>query len=656
MTQVLTKEFRNAAQGTAALYLFSVFHLNLAFSSIEEDERPRVIERCYWPLLDLAAAHAPIGIEATGYTLEEIARLDPKWIERLRNLIEAGRAELIGSGYAQVIGPLLPARAVAENLRIGNEIYERMLGVLPKIALVNEQAYSGGLAGQYVDAGYTALLMDWDNPAAAHPEWAHELRYSPQTALCADGQAIRLLWTNTVAFQKLQRYAHGDIELQEYIAFVEGRCASRPRALCLYASDAEIFDFRPGRYRTEEKLSGAAEWKRIAAAFSALEKLPQANMILPSDALAAMRDRSSPPLRLETPSEPVPVKKQRKYNLTRWAVTGRDDIAINAACERIYRKLAKKNASQEDWKTLCRLWASDYRTHITEARWKKYCAELERMEKRLKTSLPPPPVRPPGERWRERFVDVMTPCVSARLDRRRGLSLQWLAFGDDVPVAGWLPHGHFDDIALQADWYTGDCVFEQPGEPKITDLEWAETYVGRDDLGNTIVWGSIETPLGPIEKTMRFHVEEPRVDFDIEFQWKEWGKGSLRLGHITLLPQAFDWKRLTLVTHNGGFQPERFALHGERIDHGAPVSFLVSASSGLGMTEGWAGFTDGKRGLRVDIDRKTAPLLGLLTHRETGGSLFCQLQLSMLELDDTRQPTPYREGPRRARFSLLSAH
>ncbi len=655
MTMMLTKGVENGAENAAMLRLFSVFHLNLAFSSIEEEERPHVIERCYWPLLDLAAAHGPIGIEATGYTLEEIERHDPKWIGRLHELIQAGRAELVGSGYAQIIGPLLPARAVAANLRIGNAVYERLLGVAPKIALVNEQAYSGGLAGHYLDAGYSALLMDWDNPSSAHTEWPHELRYAPQTALGADGRAIRLLWTNTVAFQKLQRYAHGDIDLDEYTAFVAGRRAPLPRALCLYASDAEIFDYRPGRYRTEEKLSGACEWKRIAAAFSALAEMPDANMVSPSEVLALARDRSSLPLRLETPSHPVPVKKQRKYNLTRWAVTGRDDIAVNAACERIYRKLVKRNAGEEDWKTLCRLWGSDFRTHITEARWKKYCAELEQMEKRLKTSLPPTLIRVHGQPASERFIDVMTPTVSARLDRRRGLSLQWLAFGDDIPVAGLIPHGHFDDIALQADWYTGDCVFEQPGEPKITDLDWAETEIGRDELGNIVVTGRIETPLGPIEKTMRFCAEEPRLEFDISFQWKEWGNGSLRIGHITLLPQAFDWKRLTLVTHNGGAEPERFALHGQNIDHGAPVSFLVSASSGLGMTEGWAGFTDGKRGLRVEIDRKTAPLLGLLTHRETGGSLFCQLQLSMLELDDTRRPTPYREGPRRARFSLLSA-
>jgi hypothetical protein len=653
MTQAPDKRHAPAAvHETATLHLFALFHLNLAFSSIEESERATVIERCYWPLLALAATHGPIGIEATGYTLEEIEKRDPAWIRRFRDLIAARKAELIGSGYAQLIGPLVPAKLVAANLRIGNGIYRHLLGVQPTLALVNEQAYSGGIVGHYLDAGYQALLMDWDNPAAHHREWDAEARYLPQRALGADGRSIGLLWTNTVAFQKLQRYAHGDIALDDYLDFVAGRRGAAPRALCLYASDGEIFDFRPGRYRTEAAI-GEKEWNRIASAFAALSYSDGLRLVTPSGALALQEPGGAAPLRLETAAHPVPVKKQRKYNLTRWAVTGRDDIAINAACQRIYAALLRENAGEADWKSLCRLWASDLRTHITDARWRAYCTELTAMETRLGTAPAPAVSRVKGTPAGQRFIDIATGAVSARLDRRRGLAIQHLAFNGDAPCIGGLPHGYFDDIALQADWYTGDCVFEQPGEPKITDLEWAETGIAEDG-GDIVVAGTIATPLGPIEKILRFHAGEPRVDFDITFHWPEWGKGSLRLGHVTLLPEAFDWERLTLSTHNGGFEPEHFALFGETVEHGAPVSFLVSAACGLGMTEGWAELSDGSRTVRVEVDRETAPLLGLLTHRLVGDNLFCQLALSMLELDDTRRPSPYQNLTRRARFSISS--
>jgi Glycosyl hydrolase family 57 len=649
------------ASEPASLHLFAVFHLNLAFSSIEESERRNVIERCYWPLLALAATHGPLGIEATGYTLEEIEARDPAWIRRFKELIAAGKAELIGSGYAQMIGPLVPAKVVAANLRIGNATYRDLLGVQPSLALVNEQAYSGGLVGHYLDSGYTALLMDWDNPVAGHPEWPAEMRYLPQSALSADGRTIGLLWTNTVAFQKLQRYAHGDIALDDYVDFVATRRGEHPRALCVYASDGEIFDFRPGRYRSEEILSSQSEWSRLGAVFSALGATDGVKLATPSQALASLKPTRGEPLRLETAAHPVPVKKQRKYNLTRWAVTGRDDIGINAACERIYAALSRDGASDAEWKTLCRLWASDFRTHITEARWNAYCTELALTEAGLGTTPAPLPFLQTAVEAEQRFIEIPTPCLKARLDRRRGLAIHSLAFEDDEPpCVGGLPHGYFDDIGLQADWYTGDCVYEQPGEPKITDLEWAETRIGHNETGDTIVTGAIATPLGPIEKHLTFHAQAPRVDFDVSFHWPEWGRGSLRLGHVTLLPDAWNWRRLVLVTHNGGFATERFALHGHNVDHGAPVSFLVSASCGLGMTEGWAELSDGSRHLRIEVDRQTAPLLGLLTYREVGGSLFCQLVLSMLELDDTRRPTAYHPvhlpaAPRRARFSIIGA-
>ncbi len=643
---------RDMEAATGPLRLFALFHLNLAFSAIEEEQRGEVIARCYWPLLKLAEAHGPIGIEATGFTLEEIAARDPAWIAEARALIGRGRVELIGSGYAQIIVPLVPARVTQENLAIGHECYDRLLGIRPTLALVNEQAWSGGLVGLYLDAGCRALLMDWDNPAAHHPEWPGEARYRPERALGSDGRTIALLWTNTVAFQKLQRFAHGDIEIDSYLDYLRGRRGAKPRALCCYASDAEIFDFRPGRYRTEERLAGDSEWTRLGEAFARIAEEPGFSLAAPSAVLDDAVARRQP-LRLESPVCPIPVKKQRKYNLSRWAVTGRDDLGINAACQRLYQGMIDSGADRSAWKELCFLWSSDFRTHITERRWAAFRARLEEMEARWSRPMPPPAPAPRGAPAAGRHIDIPTPHLEARLDRRRGLALSSLRFSPHgTATLGGLPHGHFDDIHVQADWYTGNSVFEAPGEHKITDLESCDAQTWSDAQGDVFAFARIETPKGPIEKTLRFHAAAPRVDFDLTFQWTEFGKGSLRLGHFTLLPDAFDWSTLSLTTHNGGKDPETFALAGHDIDHGAPVSFLVSASHGLGMTEGWAEIGDHRSRLRIEVDRAVAPLLGLLTHRRVGGSLFCQVVLSALELDDTRKPSPYRCGPRRFRFSV----
>lgn len=642
--------------GTATLNLFALFHLNLAFSSIEEEQRAEVIARCYWPMLKLAEAHGPIGLEATGFTLEEIAARDPEWIAQARRLIEAGKIELIGAGYAQIIGPLVPARVTEANLAIGHDIYERLLGLRPELALVNEQAYSAGLVPLYLDAGYRAILMDWDNPGAHHPEWHPETRHLPQRALGTDGRSIALLWTNTVAFQKLQRFAHGDIALDDYLCWLRGRRSDNDRALCLYASDAEIFDFRPGRYKTEEACSGR-EWDMLAEVFAALSREPAMHRIAPSEALSIVAHGAAhQTLRLESPACPVPVKKQRKYNLSRWAVTGRDDLGINAACERIYRGMIEATTTGEDWKELCYLWSSDFRTHITESRWTAFTERLATAEAKWAPAHPPRIDAPSGSTHQARHIEIETPAVTARLDRRRGLAVDALRFsGHSHATIGGLPHGHFDDIALQADWYTGDCVFEAPGEHKITDLEWCDAAHRTDDDGSKLICTQINTPRGPIEKRWRFCADRPRLECELAFHWSDWGRGSLRLGHITLLPEAFDWERLSLTTHNGGREAETYPLHGEAVEHGAPVSFLVSSSFGLGMTEGWAELGDDKTRIRVEVDRTTAPLLGLLTHKRIGGSLFCQLMLSALELDETRKPHSYAQGPRRFRFAIEAA-
>ena len=145
--------------GTKML-LHTVFHLNLAYSAIEEEQRSEVIQRCYWPILGLAERrNIPIGIEATGYTLEAAAAIDPAWLRELRRLVTEGPCEFIGSGYAQIIGPLVPADVNAANLRLGVQVYEQFLGLTPKIAMISEQAYSAGLVQHSLNAGYEAIMM-----------------------------------------------------------------------------------------------------------------------------------------------------------------------------------------------------------------------------------------------------------------------------------------------------------------------------------------------------------------------------------------------------------------------------------------------------------------------------------------------------------------
>jgi len=623
------------------LQLFAIFHLNLLYSSIEEAQRPEVVRCCYWPLLHLIEkTGAAMGIEASGLTLEAAAAIDPSWIASLRRLVADGRCELVGSGYAQLIGPLVPAAVNAANLRFGHEVYERRLGHRPQLAFVNEQAYSAGLIRHYLDAGYTAIVTEWDNAARAHPHWDAEWRYYPQIALGQHGESIRFLWNTAIAFQQFQRYAHADSTLDEYLAYLGRHVSDRPRALAMYGNDAEVFDFRPGRYHTEAALGSHSEWLRIEQLLTAIGADARFRLIRPSDALALGDDEhASKPLHLESPEDPTPVKKQRKYNITRWAVTGRDDIGVNTRCWRRYAELAADPAPRDaEWRDLCELWSSDFRTHITDARWDAYRA---RLRSRVGARAPDPLAITPANLPRGgALVTLQNDDVTLVLNARRGLAIHSLAFAavGPEPICGTLAHGFYDDIHWGADFYSGMLVVEAPGRPKLTDLNRVEPATGHDGTGALVAMSTQQTALGPIIKTWR--VAGATVELTYRLEWPEIPVGSLRLGDVTLNPGAFERASLFYRTHNGGVDVETFPVDGHRVDHGSAVSFLVSASHAVGITGGVIELGDRRRAVRVRVDKSASALVGLVRYEAIGDVFFFRVSFSAAEIDETRRPIP----------------
>jgi len=636
---------------------YCIFHLNLAYSSIEEEQRAKVIRCCYWPLLHLVSEfNVPLGIEASAFTLEAIAVLEPEWLKELRRLCFSNAVEFVGSGYSQLIGPLVPAEVNRANQGIGLQVYEELLGMKPRLALVNEQAYSAGLVQHYLDAGYEAIVMDWDNPSGHH-DWDRGLRYMPQYALGPDGERIPVIWSKSVSFQKFQRYAHGELELEDYLAYLKSHITTQVRAFALYANDTEIFDFRPGRYDTEPPQWEESEWKRIETLFLAILRDNQFQLILPSRVLDLLpKAGAGNVLHLESARQPVPVKKQGKYNITRWAVTGRDDLRINTECWRLYRRLVEKaDSSSSDWKELCYLWSSDFRTHITETRWTRFNDRLESMKKRHPASeirrskkdnvqADPPKASPFRIDRRKHFLEIQTRSLELRLNTRRGLAIDkaCTAVAAGLPLLCSLPHGYFDDIALGADFYTGHLVFEIPGRPKVTDLNSVEPNVGFDAQGLSVE-GIIKTPFGNVIKRISIPPDRPEFTIQYILEWKIVPLGALRIGNITLNPEVFDSTSLFYRTHNGGFEPETFLVGNRSINHLAPVMPLVSASQGLGVTEGVVELGDNNKSVRIEADRCAAALTGHIVYHPSEGGFLFRLVFSASEVDDTCQYSVDRE-------------
>ena len=681
------------------LKLYSIFHLNLAYSSISEAKRREVIKRCFWPLLSLTRQrHVPLAIELPGYTLEVAEALDRAWTEELRRAVHSGSVELIGAGYAQLIGPLVPASVNAWNLEIGREIYNRLLGVTPDIWYVNEQAYSAGIVEHYLRIGAKAIVMEWNNPRTLHPEWCEEYRYYPQLATGTEGFRIPLIWNDSISFQKFQRYAHSDIEAGELLSYLDGLCSEKERYHCLYGSDAEIFDFRPGRFATEPELEQPQEWSRIASFYERLQSDPRFQLIFPSETLKSpsVPAVSHMPLSLESVVQPIPVKKQPKYNVTRWSVTGRDSLYVNTLCYRLYQRIEFEHERAAETsheirnlqKRLCYFWSSDFRTHITPERWAGFLAEVEKLLSDVAPATRPKKrskARPltislnglrgsffpngqgskaagsePSMHMREcssdgKFLRITTPAVVGLFNLRRGLALRSLVFPALYPesLLGTVPHGYFEDIALSADWYSGNTVLQRPGKPQLTDLTAVEAEIRRGSHHGE-EWIEISTVVptqaGPIKKLFKVYRNRPQIDLDYMFDWAKIPAGSFKTAFMTLMPESYDPAHLFFATHNGGSGWEIFRLNGQTVAHNAPASSVVTASTGLGATEGLVVIGDSTKALAIRMDQSICAAMPMVTFRQATPSFFGRVMFSCGELDESR--TEEVPGPLRFTCSI----
>ncbi|MDE3225711.1 MAG: hypothetical protein KGN30_09910 [Nitrospirota bacterium] len=324
-----------------------------------------------------------VGIECSGYTLEQIAAIDELWVRDLRRWWEEGRCEFIGSGYAQSILPLIPASANQKNLELGQIAYQKILARRPETAYVNEQTYSGGLVSLYKQAGFSRLIMDWNNPYKYH-HFPKEWRYQPQMIQGFDGAELALVWNNSIAFQKFQRYAHGELTLDQVMAFLLSHWSpDETRAFPLYGNDAEVFDYRPGNDGVGP--NKGEEFDRIRRLLEVLSADGRVAFATPAE-VAALLQPQAPKLRLESPEWPIPTKKQERYNVTRWAVTGRDGARLNSQCQQLHQALEGLEGmshclecpvdSLPLWRDLCALWGSDYRTHTTDAKYEAFARRL----------------------------------------------------------------------------------------------------------------------------------------------------------------------------------------------------------------------------------------------------------------------------------------
>ncbi len=662
---------------------YLIFHHNLAFSSIPEEHYTYLIDSVYSHFLDLVEDGCPFGLEFTGETLEIINKLRPQYLKRLRKAWMAGHCEVIGSSYSQAIFPLIPAEVNRWNLKFGHEVYKKLLGRIPTIAYLNEQVYSESLPALYREFGIEAIVFDWMSAAKTN-NWPQEYRY---TTMCHSPSGMKFLWSDSIAFQKLQRAVWGDIEAEEWLNFIydhqklarkllSNGAATTEGSFCLYASDAEVFDYYPGRLTT-----GGVQTKHFKTLRTLLSNIQffGGKLVLPGDALE--RQHNIPTIKAVTSaSYPLRTKKQDKYNVTRWAVTGREAARMNTQCFQllnILRSIGNVGDIEQVTalqKELVALWGSDFRTHTIDEKYEdfhnrmgKALADSKKMAQNSsfnngdKTAYCNAITNTIGEtsgseRWmsiaddvssaeikqKGRHIAITTPEINLRLLKNRGLAVQSLVFSkyNHSPLVGTIPHGYFADIGLSSDFYSGHLVLvTQEGRQytdlscSVTDLKFSESRGGITIRNRT----PMELPGLSILKTYKIQGKELHLIYDLYA--KDLRPASLRLGIWTLHPKGFERDTLYYETHQGGDKPEKFFLGDTPVTQDTPVNPVVTASHCLGNTTGILRLGDQYKWFQIQTSSDELYSIPMIHHEDSPSweqkpSFFNRVYYSICERDD----------------------
>ena len=626
-------------------YIF--FHLNLLFSSLKKSDYKEVIKRCYWGIKYLIDRNIQISIEANGKSLEIINNLDPSFIVYLRNEIDRGNIEFVGSGYVQMISPLAPFDINKTNIDIGLRVYKKLLNSDPKFFLINEMAFSSSILDLIERYDFEGIIMDIDNMALA-TNISKKTLYSKKFIKNKNTKSIKILWSDSRLFQSFQRYIHGDIDLKNYVERLSQHRDINKSFIPLYTNDLEVFNYRPGRFNEEESVK-ENEWEKIVNLFELLHqegyryyKLSS----LPRYNLNNQNQRNTLTYNSEI-NHAVCVKKQPKYNLSRWAVTGRMDQSLNTFCYFINDQINIKKLSIDNLKTVLFFWSSDLRTHLSSPRYKELQIEMKKFTKDM--NLDYQKVRQfdhnlYGAKIKKSDINnfqeikfdgdllkFKRPGIEVEFYTHKGLAINKLCFDNSRSIISSFNNNYFDSITHGVDFFSGTSLFEIPSTKKrYTDLSRITNLTFYKSKNSFSISGAIDLGITSLKKVITIGNKN---DLHFEYFFSKYIKidGVIRLGNLIF---NRDFAEDIIATSNiGGDTPESFVLN-NYADHSKRVSMIVSSAGGFPCTNGKISLKSGSKNFRILLDNSQSFCLPMFVNEKVQGKWFTRLIFSLSEVDD----------------------
>jgi hypothetical protein len=224
----------------------------------------QVFGRAYAPMIAALERHplVRVGLHYSGPLLEWLDAEQPRFLDRLRLLVERGQIELLGGGWYEPILAALPEHDRNIQLtRMAGEL-ERRFGRRPGGAWLAERVWEPMIASDLAAAGYAYTVLDDNHLRAASV--AEDAMWGSYTT---DDQGRRLTIFGT---EKGLRYLIPFRPVKELIAYLRAAAEharpGQPR-LGTMGDDGEKFGAWPGTY---EHCWGRGRW--IEQCFTAFER------------------------------------------------------------------------------------------------------------------------------------------------------------------------------------------------------------------------------------------------------------------------------------------------------------------------------------------------------------------------------------------------
>lgn len=139
-------------------------HANIQYSQLAPERRQWVMKNCYEKLFDIILeGDYKIAFEASGITIEEMAKQAPEVLAKLRELVTHGKVEPVCSPYIHFMLSNIPKELCVHSLKHSTEVWEKYTGKRPKIGWNPECGWASYIPDVYKEAGLEALVMDCDS-------------------------------------------------------------------------------------------------------------------------------------------------------------------------------------------------------------------------------------------------------------------------------------------------------------------------------------------------------------------------------------------------------------------------------------------------------------------------------------------------------------